>query len=162
MNLNALLQKAKHVKGLPYIALALAAGIVLLILPSGGKEAQAVSESLGDAYRVALEQEVAELLCEMEGVESCRVVLTLAYGYEYVYATDQRVSENSIGKETEKTVVLASQNEGEAPILLREKMPIVSGAAVVCPGADGAACARITELLRALFALSDEQISIQT
>ncbi len=162
MNFGAWLQKAKHIKGLPYIALALAAGIVLLILPSGGGEAQTVSVSAGDAYRIALEQEVADLLCEMEGVESCDVVLTLAYGYEYIYATDQRVAEHEGGKETEKTVVLATQSGGEAPILLREKMPIVSGVAVVCPGADYVACARMMELLRALFALSDEQISIQT
>ncbi len=162
MNLGAWLQKVKHIKGLPYIALALAAGIVLLLLPSGDSQTQTVSASLGDSYRTALEQEVAELLCEMEGVESCRVVLTLAYGYEYTYATDQRVAEHEGGKETEKTVVLASQSGGEEPILLREKLPTVSGVAVVCPDADYVACARIKEMLCALFALSDEQISIQT
>lgn len=162
MNFGAWLQKIKHIKGLPYIALALAAGVVLLILPSGGEQAQTVSVPLGDAYRVALEREVADLLCEMEGVESCNVVLTLAYGYEYTYATDQRVAEHEGGKETEKTIVLATQSGSETPILLREKMPTVSGVAVVCPNADYVACARIKELLCALFALSDEQISIQT
>lgn len=162
MNFGAWKQRLGHIKGLPYIALALAAGIVLLLLPSGGGETQNVSGSLGDAYRIALEQEVADLLCEMEGVDSCTVVLTLAYGYEYTYATDQRVSEHSGGKETEKNVVLATQSGGEAPILLREKLPTVSGIAVVCRGADYNACARIRELLCALFALTDGQISIQT
>ena len=162
MNTGAWMQKLKHIKGLPYIALALAAGIVLLLLPSGSGHESTVSASLGDTYRASLEQEVADLLCEMEGVESCRVVLTLASGYEYTYATDQRVTEHEGGKETEKTVVLATQSGGEEPILLREKLPIVLGIAVVCPGADYVACARIKELLCALFALSDEQISIQT
>ena len=162
MNANAFMQKAKQIKGLPYIALALAAGLFLLILPSGSDNMQTVSHSSGDAYRVALEQEIAELLCEMEGVDSCNVVLTLAYGYEYTYATDQRVTEHENGKETEKNVVLATQSGAEEPILLREKMPTVSGIAVVCAGADYLACTRIKELLCALFGLSDEQISIQT
>ena len=156
------MQKVKQIKGLPYIALALAAGLLLLILPSKDDSTQTVSVSLGDAYRVALEQEIAELLCEMEGVESCNVVLTLAYGYEYTYATDQRVTEHENGKETEKNIVLATQSGAQEPILLREKMPTVSGIAVVCTGADYLVCTRIKELLSALFGLSDEQISIQT
>ena len=162
MNTNLLLQKAKQIKGLPYIALALAAGLVLLILPSGGGSIETASGSVGDAYRVVLEQEIAGLLCEMEGIDACEVVLTLSYGYEYTYATDQRVTEHENGKETEKNIVLATQSGGEAPILLREKMPTVAGIAVVCAGADYATCARAKELLCALFGLSDQQISIQT
>lgn len=162
MNLSTVLQKTKHIKGLPYILLALAAGIVLLILPGGTDETENASTSSGETYRIALEREVADLICEMEGVDSCTVVLTLAYGYEYTYATDQRVNENANGKETEKLIVLAAESGGEVPILLREKMPTVSGVAVVCPGAESVTCARITELLRALFSLPYEQISIQT
>lgn len=162
MNPGTLFQKWKHIKGLPYILLALTAGVILLLLPSGNAETETQNISASDAYRLALEEEVALLIGEMEGVDECRVVLTLSSGYEYLYATDQRVNEHSGGKETEKTVVLAAESGGEEPILLREKHPVVCGAAVVCPGADYAVCARITQLLQALFALSGEQISIQT
>lgn len=162
MNLTAFFQKWKHIKGLPYILLALTAGVILLLLPSGTSSTEQTALPQSETYRAALEQEVAALIREMEGVEDCTVVLTLAYGYEYTYATDQRVNEHSGGKETEKTVVLATESGGETPILLREKHPIVSGVAVVCPGADYTVCARVAELLQALFALESGQISIQT
>lgn len=160
---NAFLRKCKRIKGLPYLLLALAAGLILLLLPSGGSDAGAASGRPGsEDYRRALEQEVRELLCELDGVKDCSVVLTLSYGYEYTYATDQRVKEQADGKETEKTIVLATENGNEAPIPLREKQPIVCGAAVVCPGADEMLRARIASLLCALFALEDTSISIQS
>ncbi len=148
---------------MPYLLLALAAGIILLLLPSG-KETPAAqkNENGSEAYRQALESEVETLLCSMEGVKRCRVVLTLEQGYAYTYATDQRVNEHSDGKETEKTVVLADTSGGETPLLLSEKQPTVCGAAVVCKGADTATCARIVSLLQALFHLESNQISIQT
>lgn len=160
---NSFLRKCKRIKGLPYLLLALAAGLILLLLPSGGSDAGKTSGGPGsEDYRRALEQEVRELLCELDGVKDCSVVLTLSYGYEYTYATNQRVKEQAEGKETEKTIVLAAENGNEAPIPLREKQPIVCGAAVVCPGADEALRIRIASLLRALFALEDASISIQS
>ena len=158
-------RKCKRIKGLPYLLLALAAGLILLLLPSGSRDEAAISDVPDStAYRLALEQEVRSLLRELEGVEDCTVVLTLSYGYEYTYATDQRVKEQSDGnyKETEKTIVLAAENGNQAPLPLREKQPVVCGAAVVCPGADEAIRARISALLRALFALEDPFISIQS
>lgn len=159
---GAFLRKCKRIKGLPYLLLALAAGLILLLLPSGKSDVSAGSGTPGsEDYRRALEEEVRVLLCELDGVKDCTVVLTLSYGYEYTYATDQRVKEQPDGKETEKTIVLATDNGKETPLPLREKQPVVCGAAVVCPGADDALCARISSLLRALFALEDSCISIQ-
>jgi hypothetical protein len=66
------------------------------------------------------------------------------------------------GKDVEKNLVLATGEGGEAPILLREKQPTVSGVAVVCPDASPALCLRITSLLSALFGLESNAISIQT
>lgn len=163
--MNAFFRKCKRIKGLPYLLLALAAGLILLLLPSG-KADDAVTSGTPDSteYRLALEREVRSLLCELEGVKDCSVVLTLSYGYEYTYATDQRVKEQSDGnyKETEKTIVLATENGNQTPLPLREKQPVVCGAAVVCPGADEAIRARISSLLRALFALEEPFISIQS
>ncbi len=147
---------------MPYLLLALAAGVILLLLPSGKATPAKQDENGSETYRQALENEVETLLCSMEGVKRCRVVLTLEQGYAYTYATDQRVNEHSGGKETEKTVVLADTSGGEAPLLLSEKQPTVCGAAVVCKGADKATCARILSLLQALFHLESSQISIQT
>lgn len=162
---SAFFRRCKRIKGLPYLLLALAAGLILLLLPAG-KSDEPVASSTPDSteYRLALEQEVRRLLLDLEGVEDCTVVLTLSYGYEYTYATDQRVKEqaDSNYKETEKTIVLATENGNQTPLTLREKQPIVCGVAVVCPGADEAIRGRISSLLRALFALEDPFISIQS
>ena len=147
---------------MPCILLALAAGVVLLLLPDGGGSVQTDALSPTREYRETLEAEVEDLISRMEGVDTCTVVLTLSYGFEYLYATDQHVNEHSGGKETDKTIVLAAEDGGEAPILLREKQPVVCGAAVVCPGADTATCLRISSLLSALFGLEGNAISIQT
>lgn len=161
MNFSEFFKNPKRKGLLPCILLALAAGVILLLLPeSGGAQPQSVSTA--QTYRETLERELEALICEMQGVESCTVVLTLSYGYEYVYATDQRVNEHSGGKETEKNVVLATENGSETPILLREKQPVVCGAAVVCPGADAALCLRISSLFSALFGLESGSVSIQT
>lgn len=162
MSLTDLFKDPKRKNLLPCLLLALAAGVILLLLPEGGDASQPQGVSLTEAYREALEEEVEDLISRMEGVESCTVVLTLAYGYEYLYATDQRVNEHSGGKEIEKNLILAAEEGGEAPILLREKQPVVSGAAVVCPGADTATCLRIASLLSALFGLESDSVSIQT
>lgn len=147
---------------MPCILLALAAGLVLLLLPDGGGSVQTDALSPTREYRETLEAEVEDLISRMEGVDTCTVVLTLSYGFEYLYATDQHVNEHSGGKETDKTIVLATEDGGEVPILLREKQPVVCGAAVVCPGADTATCLRISSLLSALFGLEGNAISIQT
>ena len=152
--------KRKHL--LPCILLALAAGFLLLFFPTGETEPKSTSLSPTEIYRAALEAEVESLLAEMDGVGDCRVVLTLSYGYEYTYATDQKVSQKGDGKETEKNLVLAGDNGNTSPILLREKQPVVSGAAVVCPGADNVTCLRIASLRSALFSIDSNQISIQT
>ena len=161
MNLTEFWKNPKRKSLLPCILLALAAGVLLLLLPEGSA---AVTETASptELYREALEAEVEDLIGGMEGVDSCTVVLTLSYGYEYLYATDQHVVQHANGKDVEKNLVLATGEGGEAPILLREKQPTVSGVAVVCPDASPALCLRITSLLSALFGLESNAISIQT
>jgi stage III sporulation protein AG len=162
LNLAEFFKNPKRKGLLPCILLALAAGVILLLLPDGGGTPQTEAFSPTREYREALEVEVEDLISRMEGVDSCTVVLTLSYGFEYLYATNQHVNEHSGGKETEKTIVLATEDGGEMPILLREKQPVVCGAAVVCPGADASTCLRISSLLSALFGLEGNAISIQT
>ena len=162
MNLTDFFKNPKRKQLLPCILLGLVAGILLLFFPTGEPETSVSTVSPTEVYRAALESEVEALLCQMDGVKDCTVVLALSYGYEYTYATDQKVNQKGEDKETEKTVVLAGENGNVSPILLREKQPVVCGAAVVCPGADSKTCLRIASLLSALFSIDSSQISIQT
>ncbi len=151
-------------KGFSFIFLAFFAGLALMIIPSEGGEEKTVSESKSlssSEYCALLEQKAVSLICELPDIDDCKVFITLEKGYRYVYATDQHVKESSDYKETDKTIVLANESGGEAPILIEETMPSVAGVAVVCEGASYQSQYRIIELMCALFDIKSNRISIQ-
>lgn len=150
--MNPTFEKLTRIKALPYLLLALVAGLILLLLP-GGKTESSTENTPYDAsvaYKTGLEADLTALLSSLDGVKNCTVVVSLTTGYEYLYATDQTVRENSSGKETDKKIVLASENGGQSPLLLREKMPAVASVAVTLRG-DEQAKADARALLLSLF-----------
>ncbi len=153
-------------KGMGFIALGLVAGVLLLMFPSSkesGETSLGESERLtSDEYCALLENKAVELISEIPDVHDCKVFITLERGYRYVYASDQHVREETSGKETDKTIVLAGNGDGEEPILIEETMPIVAGVAVVCEGASYETQYRIIELMCALFDIKSNRISVQT
>lgn len=168
MKSNELFEKIKKLfdkKGFGFVFLALIAGIALMLIPSDGTEIQEndKQKSLTSFdYCALLENKAKSLICELPEIDDCEVFITLEKGYRYVYATDQHVKESGENKETDKTIVLAQGEDGEAPILIEETMPCVAGVAVVCSGASYQTQYRIIELMCALFDIKSNRISIQT
>ncbi len=163
------MKKLLKIKGIGYIFLGVLAGVILLLIPTE-KEAPSAEEPIyksASEYCLALEEKTEALISELDGVKSCKVQITMVYGYEYVYATDQRVAEtyNSDGntetKEIEKKYVIITSSGGSEPVLLREKMPTIQGIAVVCRGASYETQYKIISLLTALFDISSNKISVQ-
>ncbi len=152
-------------KGFGIVVIGLVAGIILLLLPKNDTEAEPVqtdSALTSAEYCLLLEQKAEEMICRLDGVDACSVFITLDKGYRYVYATDQRVREESGSKETEKTIVLAGNGNGENAILIEETLPTVAGVAVVCKGASYETQYRIIGLMCALFDINSNRISVQT
>ncbi len=153
-------------KGVLPIVLLLVFGLLLLVLPQGGEgENAAPAEESGlssEEYCAMLEQKAEELIKELPNVKDCRVFITLESGYQYIYATDQHVREESGSKQTDKTVVLAQNENGDSAILVRETPPTVAGIAVVCGGAGYETQHKIIELLCALFDIKSNRINVQT
>lgn len=168
MRADGIIEKLKALsgkKGFGFIILGILAGLMLLILPESESEPEiTVSEGAltSDEYCLLLEKKAEALICELPEVDSCSVFITLENGYRYIYATDQHVRETSDSKETDKTVVLANGENGEAAILIEETMPSVAGVAVVCGGASYETQYRIIELMCALFDIKSNRISVQT
>lgn len=165
---ETVLEKLKAIggkKGVVLFLIAFGAGLILLIMPGTKSETpvEASGAPLGsEEYCAMLEKKAETLINELPGVKDCKVFITLESGYQYIYATDQHIREESSGKQTDKTIVLANGEKGENAILLLETMPKVSGIAVVCGGASYETQYRIIELLCALFDIKSNRISVQT
>lgn len=152
-------------KGFSFIVIGIFAALALMIIPNGesepAKQEQSAYPSSAE-YCLLLEQKAEELICELPAVKDCSVFITLENGYGYIYATDQHINETENGKQTDKTIVLANTENGEAPITIEERMPQVAGVAVVCPNATYETQYRIIELICALFDIKSNRISVQT
>lgn len=152
-------------KGMGAVLLGLFAGVILLVLPSSEKNETDVEPSrvmTGAEYCALLEEKAENLIKELPEVDKCSVFITLESGYRYIYATDQHVREESDFKETDKTVVLAGNGNGEEPLLVEETMPKVAGVAIVCPKATYETQYRIIELVSALFDIKSNRISVKS
>lgn len=121
-------------KSFLYIVLALAAGVALLLLPgSGGTESKTVSAPSASEYTAALEKKVASLIGELDGVKDCSVAITLAAGYEYLYASDGRISHTYdesgalLGDEETREYIFAATDGNTQPVVISERMPTVEG-----------------------------------
>jgi stage III sporulation protein AG len=160
------LKKLLGKRGMGFAALGLVIGIILLLMPAGDNNVAETSENGGlmssGVYVALLEEKAVGLIKEIDGVDDCKVFITLERGFRYVYATDQHVREDNSAKETDKTIVLANKDGGESPILIEETMPAVAGVAVVCKGASYETQYRIIELMCALFDIKSNRITVQS
>lgn len=162
--------RLKKIKGIGFIAVALAAALLLLLIPAGesANEVSGSQAASSEEYCAQLESKAEELICELDEVKGCKVVITLESGYRFVYATDQAVNEayndsgTQVAKEVEKKIVFAEDENGKTPVLIDETPPGVAGVAVVCVGASYETQYKIISLMCALFDLSSNRISVQT
>ena len=157
------MNKEKYPKGLLLAVIALAAGILLLLYP--GKSTSSDTESgfvysSSEDYRSRLENEVKRIIGNMTGVDDCYVMITLKSGYEYYYASNQQLTESDNGVDTRKEYILASFGSTEQPVLIEERMPVVDGVAVICPGIDASAEYRIISVLSSLFNIQSNRICV--
>lgn len=109
-------------------------GILLILFSLGGAEDGAAADT-GMISREVLEDSVCELLSDIDGVGRCRVALSLASGERLEYKNGS---------------------------LVYKEPARVSGAVVVCEGADDPSVVReINDALSALFDIGTNRISVQ-
>lgn len=169
MRVEVWIEKLKKLFGTKsgvFIIIGILAGVALLLIPSETKQTE-TTEPDGEAitsveYCASLENKAEELILRLPEVDACSVFITLETGFRYIYATDQHVYEESNSKQTDKTIVLANNANGETAILVEETMPRIAGVAVVCEGASYETQRRIIDLICALFDIKSNRISVQT
>ena len=131
-----------------YALLVLLLGVVLLLLPSGGKAAKAETPAAQDAGQqemaedaAALQAQLGKLLSQIQGAGEVEVILTLRTGTQYVYQTDVTQEERS-GEDdpqssvTRETVLAASGSGQQQAVVTQTIYPTYRGAVVISQGAD--------------------------
>ena len=154
-----------------YIALVIAAGVVLLLIPaSGGGEAKTIGAAEEYTFNLTEEEKRLEkALGEAEGVGRVRVVLTLKEGGEYVYEKDVQESGRisgggSLKDEYEsgtKTVVVSKGSGIQEPVAVKWILPRYQGALIVCDGAGSSRVElEIISAVRSVTGLSSDRITV--
>ena len=134
-------------------------GIALVLLSGNGtagskSKSETTTARDYDAYVADLEGRLQKTVASMDGVGTCKVMITLEKSDENVYATNS---------ESKRDADSGSSKEdcGESPLLLSAYLPNVQGVAVVCTGGDDPAVReKITTTVASLFGIPTNRISV--
>lgn len=165
MKLSNLFSKLLKTKGIGYIAVALIAGIALLLINFGGGEESTTATDKNAAFVSETEASLERLAQTLCGVK-CRAKVRLGGGYSYSYACDQsvRTTYNADGSIAEKEVTLTNRTvnggNGTALVPVRESPPQIAGVVMVCTNATASDIAAVRAMVKALYALEDGAVFV--
>ncbi len=148
-----------------YVLIVIAAGIILLLWPSGekkGEEEAAGAEIPQDSFDLeALEEKLSRTLSQIDGAGKVTVTLTVRSGMEQVLASDRTTSVTERGSSVEEETVLVGSGSGQEVVPLTRRYPTFQGALVVCEGADDTELRlTITQAISALTGLGTDRITV--
>ena len=169
----SIIEKIKNIKHFEIIIVAIFCSILMLIYFSTFKTKKTTENTLTtlttEEYATYLENKLSNVLTHISGAGNVSVMITLACGVEYVYATDtteETTSQTSNGTTTTKTtkkeqVLLVSVSGKSTPVILQENLPKVSGVVVVASGAKNIATRlELKKAVEALLEVSPEAVEI--
>ena len=166
---NTTMMKLKKYR---YPALILALGLLLLLLPAGNRqettqkaqskaEPSAAEAESGDFNLTAFTKEAEDLLSQIQGAGTVKLLLTLETDGRRDYLADLSQSQSDSGQQSQTETVLTSQSGGETPVVLGRSYPEFRGAVVLCQGADSASLTlSIKEALSSLTGLGMDKITV--
>lgn len=139
MDIKQLSQKGVSlIKKYKYVALILAVGICLMLIPTSAK--QTTPETPTQTARSEFSdptEELQNLLSQIKGAGKVRLMLTLSSGERYVYQTNREESENGdSGTVRIETVIVSDSDRTQSGMIQQILAPQYRGAVVVCQGAD--------------------------
>lgn len=141
------------------------AGVVLMLLPTGGGEDDTDgAEAAGEVFSLeATEVRMAEILETVDGVGKVRVMLTLRSGESLSLAEDSSSALGSGGDVRQDSQILTvNKGSGRQEVVVTRRLyPTYQGAVVVCQGAgDSRVRLKVSETVGVLTGLSSDKISV--
>lgn len=142
-----------------------AAGLLLMLLPTGKRSTQAVKTAAQAAQTQELtpsQEEMEAILSRIDGVGRVDLLLTLRTSGASVYQTDTRTVTSGSGTTEEcQTVFGQTSGSGKEPVVQTTLAPQYQGALVVCDGADRASVRlAVVQAVTSLTGLGSNQIAV--
>ena len=143
------------------------AGILLIAVSEidvfGNKKEESDTVTLTETQvEQALEKRITALLRQVEGVGTCRVMVTLESGTRTMYAADTVSSTGADGVATySESYLTVDTDTGPVGLLLTRIQPTVKGVAVVCDGGgDAAVQQRVIQVVSTAFHISERRVCV--
>lgn len=146
-----------------YVALVLAIGLVLMMIPGKKDTNEEVPQTAApEEKEPSVSEQLASLLSQIDGAGRVQVMLTIAAGEETVYQTDQDISTgNETGSTSWDTVTVTDAQRNQSGLIRQVNPPSYLGAIVVCQGADSPAVRlAIVEAVSKVTGLGTDRISV--
>ncbi len=129
-----------------------------------------VADDTTAAYVQTLEARLEDMVSSVAGAGTCRVMVTLENGVEYVYANEERTNSDhtqsdsgnvSVRDDNQKTIVTVDAADGKAGLLVTEIQPTVRGVVVACEGAaDEQVAAMVTTAVKTALNITDKRVCV--
>ena len=140
MEIKKYTEKARQfMKKYVYVALVLAIGFVLMMLPNRSNGTKAYTDDAKDATQLQsnLEDKLSMILSKVDGAGDVRVVLSVEAGEEILFQTNDSTTSNEASGSGSSTTVTVTDAERREKGLVRQVIPeVYQGAIIVCSGAD--------------------------
>ena len=155
--------KDKRIRLLLWVGLA---GILLIAvsewIPHKAKDDPTSVTLTGAQVEQALEQRITALLQQVEGVGTCRVMVTLESGRQAVYAADTVSAAGADGSTSlSEQYLTVDTDAGPVGLLLTHLQPTVKGVAVVCDGGGNPTIQkRVIQVVSTAFHISERRVCV--
>ena len=145
-----------------YVALVLAIGIALMLIPSGNNTATNMVITAPQDSILSVEERLAQILRQVKGAGEVQVLLTEASGKETIYQTNEDIYESDTSSSSRgDTVTITDSQRNEQGLVRQQNPPKYLGAIVVCQGGDQATVKlAIIDAISKVTGLGADKISV--
>lgn len=140
-----------------YVLLAVAAGILLMMLPEEKSREVPIVSGTSDPSE-DLESKLSEVLSQVAGAGDVKVLLTEKEGERVVFQCDEVLTQEDVRRDT---VLVSASDRAEGGLVRQRVPPVYRGAVVLCRGAENAQVRlALAEAVKSVTGLSLDCITI--
>lgn len=164
MDIGIALKKfGAQLKKYKYPLIVLAAGILLMAMPTANKKTAINKEPEPTAVsEITTEEKLAQILSNIKGAGNVKVMLTVKEGEEYFYQADTNAAQSEATSSTASdTVILTDGNRAQTALIRQILGPKYQGAIILCAGAnDPSVKLSIIDAVSKITGLGSDKISV--